>query len=346
MIAQTPFSSVILTAHGPVFRCDQRVHMPEHSPFVIVKPARVGVCSSDLKEVRGVRLYRHDFGHEIVGTLWETNLCDTLQPGDRVVYDPHVHLQRNSGFSELVVAISSPELLNNAFLKVSEDVDVDKLVFLEPLACIAHAYRRLEAVVPSIRERRGRLGIIGAGNAGTLAAYYGRHLGFAVTLINRSSERLKFLQNAGLLPGLEMALCHELDGDSFDVVFLTTSFLSADVVQLGLNSVANNGTVVLYGGTTPGTNCNGADLDCLRRSERHALIQWREKPVTLIGTHGAVRTDFVVAYEAMRAKPRQFPLEQLITRRVRLPQLPELLISMSRAVDHCTGKAVVTFSLS
>src|SRR6478752_6994866 len=138
LITRTHFRSVVLTEHGPVFKRDQLLEVPRQETFVVVKPLVVGVCSSDVKELSGVRPHRKDFGHEIVGTVIHTNMDGPLRAGDRVVYDPHVKLTRNSGFSEFVIASSPAAGLEKAFLKVGESLPVDKLVFLEPMACIVH----------------------------------------------------------------------------------------------------------------------------------------------------------------------------------------------------------------
>jgi cyclitol reductase len=356
LITQTCFRSVVLTESGPAFREAQPLELPRQESFVVIKPLLVGVCSSDVKEVSGVRLHRHDFGHEIVGVVVHANFKGPLQPGARVVYDPHVKLARNSGFSELVVAASTPEALESAFFRVESALNVDKLVFLEPMACIMHAYGNLRAQtgIGSILSQNagpntmsgGRhlsLGIVGAGNAGTLAAFYGKHLGMAVTLINRSQERLSFLQRTGVFAPGEMMLSSNLKKDFFDIVFLATSFLAPEVVESGLNMVKNKGAILLYGGTTPGMAIADVDLDDIRRTERHAGIRWAGKDILLIGTHGALSADFHEAYDAVRKHPESFPFEHLITNRVTLKELPGLLTSMGRNPDHCTGKAVVEF---
>jgi len=263
-----------------------------------------------------------------------------LRAGDRVVYDPHVKLTRNSGFSEFVIASSPAAGLEKAFLKVGESLPVDKLVFLEPMACIVHAFRNLQAQATGM-ARGLSLGIVGAGNAGTLAALYGKHLGFGVTLMNRSKERLEFLRSARVFSSEEMLPARDAEKNCFDVVMLATSFLSQEIVGFGMNIVRDNGALLLYGGTTAGTTVADASLDDIRRNEKHARIQWEKKDILLIGTHGALRADFVEAHDAVRMHPENFPFERLITLRIALEDLPGLLAGMSRSPDHCAGKAVV-----
>ena len=60
------------------------IHIQENPRIIVVRPHMVGICRSDVKELLNVRTVRHDFGHEIVGTVaWADKGATTARANNR-----------------------------------------------------------------------------------------------------------------------------------------------------------------------------------------------------------------------------------------------------------------------
>ena len=110
------YRSVDLTEDGPrlVTRTVDAARRLEQR--LVLRPLKVGVCRSDIKEVAGTRAMRRDFGHEVVAVVDELSATDVLPPGAIVGFDPHVPISRTSGFAEYMIASANRASLQSALV--------------------------------------------------------------------------------------------------------------------------------------------------------------------------------------------------------------------------------------
>jgi len=315
---------------------------PQKSNIVIISPKLYGICNSDIKEIQGNRLLRSDFGHELVGEVKFADPSISLVPGDIVCFNPHSPVERNSGFTELLIAEGKPSALESAFPKVSyKKISLEKLVLVEPMACTHHCVLRACQYLGLSRLDNLKVGIIGAGNTGTLIGLIAKHLGATVTLFNRSADRLEFLKQRKIFSTNELRLLSNDCSPEFDIMIPTTSFLYSSVLRFAMQAVQPMGLLLLYGGTCPGDLLLNTkiDIDQIRRQEKLINITWENKSLLIGGTYGASDEDFLKVIDLLNSAPGNFPIQHLITGEVSLDELPEKLESLAK--EGYRGKLVV-----
>lgn len=323
----------------------QKEIIESEKPQLVLKPRLVGICRSDIKEFLGTRTVRHDFGHEVLAEVVESNTKDRHVPrvGDLVVLDPHIKIQRTSGFGDLIVASANSESLSKAFIRVSSSVDDDKLVFTEPLACAHHCVANLLRFENMKMLRGLSIGIVGAGMTGALIGLLCKHYGATVTILNRSTERLDFLKKTSVFNEDETGLLDEVKQE-FDVVIPTTTFLYPEVLNFCNKLVRDNGLILLYGGTRAGDvfpDVDGIDIDTLRRRQDMIEVDNGRKKFKLCGTHGALTEDFMAIVRLFENSPKDIPVEKLIGRRIKLDDVANTLLEMTKS--EVLGKTIVSF---
>ncbi|MGE5764347.1 MAG: alcohol dehydrogenase catalytic domain-containing protein [Mycobacterium leprae] len=309
----------------------------EHAVRVRIELA--GLCRSDLKEIAGNRHGVSQFGHEVVGVVEESTL-PRLPPGCRVSLDPNVPIERGTGFATTMWAAGSSDQLTTALPLVPHDVDARRLVFTEPLACARHCLsamsRHLGRSVAGVR-----LAVLGAGTAGVLIAGLGQVAGAAVTLANRSDDRMSFLRERRLLDA-PIARLAALPSASTEVAVVATSFVLSEVLREALRVVVPGGLVLLYGGTAPSDVLPGLDcsLDTVRRNETAVTADWHGKKVRVGGSYGTAPEDFDAVVRVLtELDAMTLPVERMITREVLLADLPQVLRQSS--TQRFLGKTVV-----
>jgi threonine dehydrogenase-like Zn-dependent dehydrogenase len=320
---------VELTADGPALSYAPP-RRPDTPHAVLVEPALVGVCRSDLKEIGGRRPGPSQFGHELVGVVTRSS-TSRLPEGSRVCLDPNVPLSRGTGFAREMWAGGDAEALSRALPLAPDGLADRRLVFAEPLACAAHCLTmtRLHRGVTSLSGVR--LCVLGAGTAGVLIARLAETAGADALVTNRDSARLDFLSARRMLPGGGGALLTEAPQAVYDIVVVATSFVLPDLLERALELVGAGGLVMLYGGTASGDRLRGldCDLDGVRRSERAETVRWRGEPVRIGGSYGTTGADFGAALSALAETPDGLGVERLINGEVTLPELPATLRRMS-----------------
>lgn len=323
---------------------EERIPSHADEPQLIIKPKLVGICRSDIKEFLGTRTIRHDFGHEILGEVVASNRSELPRVGTLVVLDPHIKIKRTSGFGELIVATASINALLKAFISVSPAAaHNDRLVFVEPLACAHHCVSNLLRFINRERLDGLSIGIVGAGMTGTLIGLLCKYYGASVTIINRSRERLNFLTSTRIFDASELDLSQNIERE-FDVIIPTTTFLFPGVLKFCEKVVKDSGLLLLYGGTKAGDTFPGvdtADIDDVRRSQRLLTITTPGKSIGLCGTHGATTNDFKAAVKLLQNSPRDFPVERLVGRKIKLEEVPEMIVMMTK--EEILGKTIVGF---
>jgi 2-desacetyl-2-hydroxyethyl bacteriochlorophyllide A dehydrogenase len=190
----------------------ERVPDPAPQPDeVVVQVSRCGICGTD------VHIYRNEYmstfplipGHEFGGTVVEVGAAVTdVQVGDRVAVDPNLYcgrcdycrneeanhcrnwqgigITRPGGFAEYVATPA------RACYKLPEALTDLQAAFIEPLACVAFACKRLR-VWPG-----EQILVFGAGPMGLLLLQALRHSGASgVVLVDKQPDRLALAAQLG-----------------------------------------------------------------------------------------------------------------------------------------------------
>lgn len=310
---------------------------PGVAPWVVVLPRTVGLCSSDLKEVRRRRDVRSDFGHELVGEV-HSSTVDALPPGLRVGLDPHVPVRRDTAFGDAMLLSAPEEALRAALPVIPEGTPDDRAVFTEPLACATHC-------AGNVRPGAD-VAVVGAGTAGVLLTVLLRLAGCRVTLVNRSRGRLEALSRTALLHDVPMESYDGIGQGDHDTVVVTTAMLDDVTFETAWRLLPPaDGRLVLFGGIPaqwrmPGT---GILLDAVRRGEQSRRVSRDGRDATVVGTHGATSADFASA-AAVLARPLPWTgghVDELIAGRLSLPELAVLLNDAVRTGADPAGKHVV-----
>ncbi len=200
----------------------ERVPDPACAPDeVIVQVARCGICGTD------VHIYRNEYmsafplipGHEFGGVIVEVGKEVTgFQVGQRVAVDPNLYcghcdmcrnemanhclnwqgvgITRGGGFAEYVAAPA------RACYHLPDSLDDMQAAFVEPLACVVHAMKRIR-VLPA-----DPVLILGAGPMGLLLVQALRRMGAShIAVVEKQAPRLELARRMGaslaVAPGQE-----------------------------------------------------------------------------------------------------------------------------------------------
>lgn len=337
----TPYRRLDITA-GDIVLSTARVAAPDAELKVVIRPHLVGVCRSDLREIRGERYGRRDFGHEIVGEIVSSYPVGIFPAAARMIFDPHHRVQRTSGFAELVEIEGTRRAVEGSVVLVPASVSSDAAVFAEPMACAHHCVRRLARVTEYLNLENGPVAIVGAGMAGTLMAMQLEKLGIPVSVVNRGQARTAFLASRSLpgqFPQGQVPTEH-----SFQRVIVATANVAGWAAKRATSLVSEDrGVVLVFGGTRPGISYRGIDLDAVRRDERITPVASERGECYIAGTYGAEASDFSEALLLLDRESRDSlaaPVARLIARRVSLLEAPTFLRQQA-ADGGLIGKAVV-----
>jgi cyclitol reductase len=245
--------------------------------FVLVRPRYVGVCSADIRELRGERPGRSDFGHEVVGTVIESTHPQFL-PGDCVILNPFVKIERETAYAERMYLTGSEHHLRSALVKVPT-TDLQYCI-AEPLACAIHAARRSCTAGTSPKL------VLGAGFFGFLLYCYLDHQNVPVTLANRSRRRLDDLVRCS--PHLRVSLDLRHHNCEFSTVFLMQARIALEDITACAAVVAPQGEIVLFGAIDPGKD---PALYVTRNQQQRTPYSHEGKLLALQGTLDASATD-------------------------------------------------------
>lgn len=190
----------------------ERVPDPTCAPDeVVVQVSRCGICGTD------VHIYRNEYmsnfpvipGHEFGGVIVEVGKAVTdFQVGDRVAVDPNLYcghcdmcrnemanhclnwqgigITRPGGFAEFVAAPA------RACYHLPASLSDAQVAFIEPLACVVHAMKRIR-ILPA-----DPVLILGAGPMGLLLVQALRRMGAShVAVVEKQAPRLELAQRMG-----------------------------------------------------------------------------------------------------------------------------------------------------
>ncbi|MEX0777694.1 MAG: alcohol dehydrogenase catalytic domain-containing protein [Phycisphaeraceae bacterium] len=198
--------------HSPTLLSSYPDPRPEAGE-ALIRPTRMGVCSTDLELVRGYMGYQGVLGHEFVGVVEKVNAtghkdakkwegrrvvgsincvcrkCDMCQAGlrehcrDRTVLGIFKH---DGCFADRFVLPVS-----NLFA-VPDSIDDDHAVFTEPLAAAYQILRQLTI------EGRPFITVLGDGRLGLLCAQVMSQLNATVRLVGKHAEKMALCEKWGV----------------------------------------------------------------------------------------------------------------------------------------------------
>lgn len=249
---------------------------------VIVKVASSGICGTDIHIFRDE--YESDFpliaGHEFGGEVVEAgSSVSDLRIGDRVVVDPNLYctrcdycrdhkanhcanwqgigITRAGGFAEYV------NVPARAAYRVPAGFSDAKLAFVEPLACVIWALRRIR-VNPA-----DRVLIYGCGPMGLLLLQALRLSGAAdVTMVEKQRDRIKLARRLGAsrtvaANGGSAEQLRDMAPDGFDLVVDATGVPA--VIESAFAHLKARGQFLQFGVTPMNARISISPYDIFRK---------------------------------------------------------------------------------
>jgi L-iditol 2-dehydrogenase len=297
----------------------QDVPIPVPDSGEVVVRVRVALtCGTDLKTYRRghAKLPFGRFGHEGAGEVVAVgDGVSHLQVGQRVTWLPTApcgacplcqrgrpNMCRNL-FDAVVLGTYAEYLRINARVAAQHVFPLEGLsdlqgAFVEPLACVIHAWRQLEPLPGN------RVCIVGTGAMGYLHLLEARARRCEMVVVGRRAERLELARALGAHHTVQAS-----DDADWQVQVLRLTDGGADVVveatgakaiwELAPNLAAPGGKVLLYSG--------------LAKDERVSILaeRWHYDELTILGSFHFTTQDALTALERLREG--RMPVEQLIT---------------------------------
>lgn len=249
---------------------------------VIVAVTSAGICGTDL------HIFRDEFGatfplipgHEFHGRVVEVgSAVTTVRVGERVVIDPNLYcgicsrcrneqhnqclnlaavgVTRDGGFAEYV---SVPQ---SACYPLPDGMTDKQAAFVEPLACVVYALRRMRV------QPADRVLILGAGPMGLLLVQALRHSGASLLVVTEKQPHRAELArsmgaNAAVLAGSEQAAhLRDLAPEGFDIVIDATGV--PKVIESGFAHLKPRGTFLQFGVTPNNAQITVSPYDIFRK---------------------------------------------------------------------------------
>ncbi|BDC00154.1 zinc-dependent dehydrogenase [Saccharolobus caldissimus] len=293
---------------------------------VLVKMKACGLCGTDIEKMCGQYTASQPIlGHEPAGIIAESTV-DWLKPGDRVFAHHHVpcyecyYCKKGSptmcpyyrktnldpgGFSEYF-RVPAWNVKRGGILKLPVNVSFDEGAFIEPLATVIRAQRRVRI------DEGDTIFIVGAGPMGLLHAMMAKvnKAGFIITS-DISDFRVEFAYKIGVdysLNSKKVDVVEEVrkltDGRGADVSIIAAGSPSA--ILTGLKAVRRGGRVLLFGVPYKGTILN-YDISDLLNNE-----------ISIISSNAAVEEDTREALNLLALK--KIDVTKLITHRFPLTE--------------------------
>ncbi|ACP46506.1 Alcohol dehydrogenase GroES domain protein [Sulfolobus islandicus Y.G.57.14] len=300
-----------------------------HQGDVLVKMKACGLCGTDIEKICGQYTASQPIlGHEPAGIIQESTV-DWLKPGDRVFAHHHVpcyecyYCKKGSptmcpyyrktnldpgGFSEYF-RVPAWNVVRGGILKLSDNVSFEEGAFIEPLATVIRAQRRVMINKDDI------VFIVGVGPMGLLHAMMAKVNNAGVVIASDVSEfRVEFGYKVGIDYSLnvkKVSVVDEVkkltDGRGADVTIIASGSPSA--IISGLNATRKGGRVLLFGVPYKGTILN-YDISDLLNNE-----------ISIIPSNAAVEEDTKEALSIIANK--KIDVTKLITHRFPLDEFNE-----------------------
>ncbi|MDT7860938.1 MAG: zinc-dependent dehydrogenase [Saccharolobus sp.] len=293
---------------------------------VLVKMKACGLCGTDIEKMCGQYTASQPIlGHEPAGIIAESTV-DWLKPGDRVFAHHHVpcyecyYCKKGSptmcpyyrktnldpgGFSEYF-RVPAWNVKRGGILKLPVNVSFDEGAFIEPLATVIRAQRRVRI------DEGDTIFIVGAGPMGLLHAMMAKvNKADSIITSDISDFRVEFAYKIGVdysLNSKKVDVVEEVrkltDGRGADVSIIAAGSPSA--ILTGLKAVRRGGRVLLFGVPYKGTILN-YDISDLLNNE-----------ISIISSNAAVEEDTREALNLLALK--KIDVTKLITHRFPLTE--------------------------
>jgi L-iditol 2-dehydrogenase len=277
--------------------------LPDPSPApgeLLVHVEACGICPTDVRKyLHGTTdTYPLNLGHEWVGHVEAVgDGVDGWEIGARVYGDTY------AGYAELAVLPVEPGPWSHGPLRLPDDLQLERAVFVEPYADCLHA------VIDQARIERGqRVVVVGGGQMGMQLVLAAALEGAEVALVEPRDERRALALELGAreaVPGLE-----DVEGKA-EALLLAIGV--AELVTRCLDLALPGGRIVLFAGFGEGAR---AELDLNRlHYEELAVVgsEWIGAPPN------QRRALYAAALEALVSG--RAPLERLVTGRCSLDGL-------------------------
>ena len=249
---------------------------------VVIRVASSGICGTDIHIFRNE--YESDFplipGHEFGGEIVEAGKDVTdLAVGDRVAVDPNIFctrcdycrdhqanhcanwqgigVTRNGGFAEYV------NVPARAAYRVSADFSDAQLAFVEPLACVIWALRRI------LVQPADRILIFGCGPMGLLLLQALQRRGAAdITMVDKQLARVRLAQRLGaahtvLAASAQAEQLQAIAPQGYDIVVDATGMPS--VIESAFAHLKARGQFLQFGVTPMDAKISISPYDIFRK---------------------------------------------------------------------------------
>ncbi len=272
----------------------------------IIKIKNIGICGTDLHAFEGSQpffTYPRILGHELSGEFIEAGNAPHFVRGEAVTFIPYfncgyciacrngkpnccvnmqvfgVHI--DGGMSEYV-CVPADKLLHG------ENLDLDELALIEPLAIGAHAVERCGL------QKEEFIVVVGAGPIGLATMEFAKFAGGNIIGVDVNDARLKFCkQNLDIDFTINAVKENAVEkvkeithGDGATVVIDATGNLAA--INNGIYYLAHGGRYVLVG--------LQKENFCFNHPEFH------KREATLMSSRNALRSDFETVIKAIKNK--------------------------------------------
>ncbi len=306
--------------------------IPEPAAGEVVVRVRLALtCGTDLKTYRRghAKLPFGLFGHEGTGEIVAVGAgVEHLQVGQRVTWMPtapcrecftcrrgRYNLCRNL-FDSVVLGSYAAYLKINARVTSVHVFPLEELsdlrgAFVEPLACVLHAWRMLEPLPGKT------VAILGAGAMAYLHLMEAKARGCHAIVVARRPERLELARALGADETLGFDQLHTLrertDGGA-DIVIEATG--AKAVWELAPELAAPGGKVLLYSGLAKG------------ETVQVLAERWHYDELTILGSFHFTTQDALNALQRLRQQ--EFAVERLITDTRPLSELVQVFEALDR----------------
>jgi L-iditol 2-dehydrogenase len=317
-------------------RVDERPQPKLGHGEILVKVMASGICGSDVMEWYRIKKAPLVLGHEIAGTVEESQSL-AFKPGDRVVATHHVPCYscdyckdgnetvcdslrttnfEPGGFAELVRVPKAQ--VETGTLRLPEGVSFEEGTFVEPVACAVRGQR-------TAGMKKGKtVAVIGSGISGLIHVQLAKAWGASLVLATDVSQyRLEMAKRLGAdttIPADEdvPARIRELNkGRGANIVIVCTAAMPA--FTQGFQSVDRGGHVLLFAPTKPGETVPIPLWEL-----------WRDC-VTVHTSYAGTLADMREALELI--KSRRINVMDMITHRLPLAQTQEGFRLVAEAKD-------------
>ncbi len=278
--------------------------VPSPGPGEVLLKVRAALtCGTDLKTYRRghAKVPFGPFGHECAGDVVAVGRGAHVREGDAVIPTPTAPCGKcgpcrqgrenlcERQFDEIVLGAFADYLLvsgrvaRSHLLPKPDGLSYIEAAFLEPLACVIHAWDRLRP------RPADQVAVVGLGAIGLLHVMMAKAVGARVVAVGRRQERLQLAQRVGA----DAVVDTEGDSVSERILAQTEGFGPDVVIECTGNEAmwveaprwaAPGGRVVLFAGLAAGTKV-GFDSARLHYDEVDIINTFHYRPKDIVDAH-------------------------------------------------------------